>query len=397
MRILVGWDSPEEADLISLYLSIDDNQVTIVTDADELRQQAKSATWDIAVLSTSLPDQEQSFELFQEFRRLQPDCPVVGACRSREVFRLVRFITNGMRSYILRDVEGDWVFLLQANLESVLHAVKAEREQLIAAKLREEMESVRQLQATIIPRELDSPPGYRICARYETSQLRIMGGRPVTMAGGDYYDVFRIGEESTVVLVGDASGHGMKACMSILTMHTLVRMIRNNRYDHPADFVAAINKHLCEQSVVSEEGGFITLLYGILNASRGEFQWSSAGHPIPLLQDLGRDVIEPIGSNDAGGLPLGITDGVDYETHTVQIPLHSRLLLYTDGLAEAFPGDQQGHEEFGLDGILRTMKESREVPLEDALEALFQRSHEFTQGAGRHDDTSIVLLERDGS
>ncbi len=44
----------------------------------------------------------------------------------------------------------------------------------------------------------------------------------MTLAGGDYYDAFAHGD-NIVVLVGDASGHGMKACMSIMTMHTLIR------------------------------------------------------------------------------------------------------------------------------------------------------------------------------
>ena len=394
MRILVAWDVPEQADLISLYLGVEQNEVAVATEAEEILAEAGRRPWDVVLLSTTLPDGDGAFRVFEELRRRHSDVPVVGACHTTDVFRIAKFVTHGMRSYVLRDADGDFVFLLETNLEGVVHAVRAEREQAVAAKLREEIDSVRRLQETIIPRSLECPPGYRVAARYETSQLRVMGGRPVSMAGGDYYDVFRTDEDHNVLLVGDASGHGMKACMSILTMHTLVRMIRNNRYDRTADFVAEVNDHLCEQSVVSQEGGFITLLYGILHAGRGEFQWSSAGHPPPLLHDLDAGTVEPIGSEDAGGLPLGIAGGAEYDTYAVSLPRRSRLLLYTDGLAEAFPGDVESHAEFGTAGIVRTLKQSSGLPPEGAMQALFDASNAFTRGSGRHDDTSVVLLER---
>jgi phosphoserine phosphatase RsbU/P len=67
-------------------------------------------------------------------------------------------------------------------------------------------------------------------ARYESSQIRVLGDRPVVMAGGDYYDVFSFDDGQVVLVLGDAAGHGVKACMSIMTMHTLISMIRDRRF-----------------------------------------------------------------------------------------------------------------------------------------------------------------------
>ncbi|HID22533.1 MAG TPA: serine/threonine-protein phosphatase [Planctomycetaceae bacterium] len=198
-----------------------------------------------------------------------------------------------------------------------------------------------------------------------------------------------------VMLVGDASGHGMKAAMSIMTMHTLVRMIRAQQYKDTAAFVAEVNNQLCQQSVVNEEGGFITLLYVILRLDRHDIQWTSAGHPVPLMQSLLTGEVEQIGPEDAGGLPLGIMPDVEYETYTTPIPEHSRLLLYTDGLEEAFPEGRSGvHHQFGRDGVVRTLKETYKLPAKDALQALLDASSAFTEGSGRHDDTSLVVLDR---
>lgn len=397
MRILVGWDDAEQADLIALYLGVDDNEVVITTDKSGFMKWAFSdEPFDVILMTTEMPDVDGAFEIFTKVCRFRLDTPIVGACHAPEVYRIVRFMTSGMRAYVLRDPGGDFVFMLHATLQSTLEAVQAEREQHLAARLREEIESVRKLQESVIPADLEAPEGYQICARYEPSQIQVLGGKAVTMAGGDYYDVFTLDDKSLVLLVGDASGHGMKAAMSIMTMHTLVRMIRNQGYSDTAQFVAEVNNRLSEQSIVNEEGGFITMLYAILQLDTNSLQWTSAGHPVPMLQDRDTGEVTLLGPKDAGGLPLAIMPNIEYETYNSPVPANSRLLLYTDGLEEAFPEGATGrHRQFGIDGIIKTLKENRQVSPEQSLQALFDESNAFTNGSGRHDDTSAVVLDRD--
>lgn len=396
MRILVAWENREQAELIGMYLSIAENEIVIVDTLPEFAQLARAeGPWDAALLSLSLAPSEALFAEFNRFRERYPLAPVIGACNPQDVFSVVRFMARGMAAYVIRDASGDYMFMLPQLMESTVEAARAEFDRQLAERLREEVDSVRKLQESVIPREINAPDGYEIVARYEPSQIRVVGGRPVTLAGGDYYDVFRLDDENLVLLVGDASGHGMKAAMSIMTMHTLVRMIRNQRYRDTADFVAQINNQLCEQTIVAEEGGFITMLYAILNSRTHQIQWTSAGHPTPLIQDLNTGEVRLMGPRISGGLPLAIMPEMEYETETTEIPPNSRILLYTDGLEEAFPeGDSERHDQFGVEGIKRTMQATRDQPLEKALQALFDTTHEFTRGAGRHDDTSVVMLER---
>src|SRR5436853_7642985 len=106
------------------------------------------------------------------------------------------------------------------------------------------------------------------------------------MAGGDYYDLFRADERTLIALIGDASGHGLKACMSIMAMHTLIRMFPGDHYRNTAAFVAEINQRLCENSIVQSDGGFITLFYTALDTAENTMTWTSAGHPPALLHRL---------------------------------------------------------------------------------------------------------------
>lgn len=396
MKILVCWDDASELELMRLYLNVEESGVVLTTDPEGFRKLVESSqNWDAILMSTCHPSHDEAFQTFERVREIRPECPIIAACKQDDVYRLARYLTNGLRGYLIRDRAGDYMFLLHAVIEGAIAQVVAERERMVAEKLRKEIDSVRQLQESIIPQNIQTPEGYEIVARYESSQIRVIGGQPVTMAGGDYYDAFTLPDDSMILLVGDASGHGMKACMSIMTMHTLIRMIRYDEFREPANFVEYVNRQLCNQSVVNAEGGFITLLYGVLDPKTHRLNWAAAGHHPPLLHNLETDeVTEVADSNASAGLPIGIVSEADYETHSCVIPPKSRLVLYTDGLVEAFPGDGQAHREFGLSGVTATLRRSRHLPLAKCLQNLFEDSSAFTAGQGRHDDTSIVLVER---
>lgn len=395
MRILVAWDQLEQQELLGLYLGLGDHEVVWSDGPDDTLTLAENQPWDVVLLAISLPTVDRGFEVFQQLKRFIPEAPIIGVCDPNEVFKVVRFMTNGMAAYIIRDANSDYCFMLLNVLETAVEAARAAREQEILERLREEIDAVRKLQESMIPQHIEAPAGYEMCARYEPSQIRVLGGRPVTMAGGDYYDVFTLDQNSVVLLVGDASGHGMKAAMSIMVMHTLVRMIRTQRYKDTAAFVAEINNQLAQQTIVNEEGGFITLLYAILRLDRNEVQWTSAGHPLPLIQDLDTGEIRPMADDDPSGLPLAVISDADYQTIVTPLPKRCRVLLYTDGLAEAFPaGTAEGVNQFGIEGITRTLRQCAELPLLESMRELFQVSQDFTEGAGRHDDTSVVLVER---
>lgn len=396
MRILVGWDSEDQIELLKMYLNVGDNAVFATTSPSQLRTLVDSEQrFDVILIAAALPDFDGAFEIFEHILKARPDCPIVAACPQSDVYRLARFLTAGLRSYLIRDENGDFMFLVQAILDAAVKQVETERERLVSQQLRKEVESVRELQESIIPNEIETPDGFHMVGRYESSQIRVIGSRPVTMAGGDYYESFTLPDNRIVLLIGDASGHGMKACMSIFTMHTLIRMIRFDDYLDAAKLVGHINQQLCRQSVVSGEGGFITMLYGVFDPTTRELSWACAGHQMPVLHKLDTDeIVEIADAEKASGLPIGIFEDGEYVTTTSIIPPKSRLLLYTDGLIEAFPGASRGdHVEFGMEGLERTLRAARDKSVQECLELLFSESYAFTQGGGRHDDTSILLLE----
>lgn len=397
MRVLVGWDDEVEAETISLILNVEETEAVICCDAEEFEQH-NDEDWDIVLLATNFPSEEEALGLFRKVQDAQANIPIVGAWKQGEFTNLAKFISHGLHSHLMRDQEGDFIFLLPSMMEAAMAAVVAQRARMLAERLTEEVDSVRRLQESVIPKDLPAPEGYRVVGRYEPSQIRVTGTNAVVMAGGDYYDAFSVNENKLILLVGDASGHGVKACMSIMTMHTFIRMIRDQQYSDTADFVREVNQKLCTSDIVQDEGGFITLLYSTLDLENHRLFWTSAGAPMPIVQDLETNECRELGGEEEGGLPLAIDEDWEYEEVVSDIPENSRVLIFTDGLDEAFPaeGDQE-HDQFGIKGIMKSLQEGRDLPLDQALQKLFDDSNAATKGSGRHDDTSVVLVERHGN
>src|SRR5580658_6645051 len=194
MRVLVGWDDPAEAETIGLFLNVDGTSATVITDGAQFKALAARDEWDALLMSLDFPTSTESFAVFEQVRDLPAKAPVLGVCNPVEITKLAKFISHGLHGYVQRDERGEFIFLLNSVINAAHEANLAARDQQVAVRLREEIDSVRQLQKSIIPHDLPQIPGFRIEARYEPSQIRILGTQPVVMAGGDYYDFFRIDE-----------------------------------------------------------------------------------------------------------------------------------------------------------------------------------------------------------
>lgn len=382
---------------MGLYLGAEGNTIKVCLTGEEFAAENILGKWDVVLIAMTFPKTpEDGYQTYLKQQEQMPGVPAVLACRQHEMLNLPRFMTHGLRFYLVRDDNGDFIFLTLTSLESAVAATRAEEAKKLNALLRDEMDGVRRMQESIIPKGLTPPPGYAMTAKYEPAQVAVIGEMPVVMAGGDYYDLFLPDKDQLALMVGDASGHGLKACMSIMAMHTLIRMFTGARYRETAQFVGEINSRLCENSIVQSGGGFITLFYTAIDTNNHVMHWTSAGHPVALMHNLITNEVAPIGSDDETGLPLGIYPDVEYTSSTFQIPAGSRILIYSDGLTDALPpqGGANSDLAFGTQGLVKALQNCQAKNIEETLAYLFATTAEFTGGSGRHDDTSVVLLER---
>lgn len=171
--------------------------------------------------------------------------------------------------------------------------------------------SAQELQRVLIPEDLPIVPGYAITSSYT----------PAQQVGGDFFQLIPLADGAALVLIGDVSGKGLKAAMTVSliigTTRTLVEFLTD-----PAELMAGLNRRLHGRL----SGGFVTCLMLRIEAD-GSCQMASAGHLPPIVN--GREIPLP------PALPLGIVFDAEYEPSNFRLDRNDRLTLYTDGLLEA--------------------------------------------------------------
>ena len=182
------------------------------------------------------------------------------------------------------------------------------------AILEQELHSARELQQVLIPEKLPNLPGFSLSSAY----------LPALEVGGDFFQIIPLdgpAAGSTLVILGDVSGKGLRAAMAVSLIVGAVRTLAETT-SRPAEILAGLSRRLHGRL----QDGFSTCLALRLDPD-GACTLASAGHPAPYFND--REIDLP------GALPLGIDPAIAYEEVTVQFHTGDRCALYTDGLLEA--------------------------------------------------------------
>lgn len=187
------------------------------------------------------------------------------------------------------------------------------------AQLKAELDVARSLQLAILPSAFPARPGCEAAARMI----------PATTMGGDFYDYIELPDGQIGLVIADVSGHGVPAAFFMAVARTNLRELAVHHLD-PGDCLARTNDALCAQNPLDL---FVTVFYCILNPTTGVLRYANGGHNPPYVRRAAASV-ETL--NGAGGLVLGAMPGVRYPTHTVQLLRGDRLVLFTDGVTEAF-------------------------------------------------------------
>ena len=207
--------------------------------------------------------------------------------------------------------------------------------------------------------------------------------RPAKEVGGDFYDYFHLDKHRIAVMVADVSGKGVPAGLFMVMTRTLMRATAVRYVDAPGRVLASVNDFL-EQN--NSEDLFVTLFYGVLDERTGRFVYANGGHNPPILVD--GDGATPL--KTTGGVALGMFDGLDYDHAHVDMEPGARLVLFSDGVTEAFNDDD---EAFGDDRLLDT---TRALPLEQGpdqdVSDIVNAVDEFAGDAPQFDDITCVVL-----
>ena len=207
--------------------------------------------------------------------------------------------------------------------------------------------------------------------------------RPAKEVGGDFYDFFYLDQHRIALTVADVSGKGVPAGLFMVMTRTLLRATAVRYADAPGLVLASVNDFL-EQN--NSEQLFVTVFYGVLDERTGRFVYANGGHNPPILVDS--TGATPLATT--GGVALGMFDGLDYADAHVDMEPGARLVLFSDGVTEAFNDDD---EAFGDDRLLDTTRElpGEQGPDQDVTD-IVTAVDEFTGEAPQFDDITCVVL-----
>ncbi|MFU8812736.1 MAG: PP2C family protein-serine/threonine phosphatase, partial [Balneolaceae bacterium] len=246
-------------------------------------------------------------------------------------------------------------------------------QQIEQQRMEEELNIAASIQQRLLPHPIPTIAGADLAAGSVSSR----------QVGGDYFDVVELPENRHLLAIGDVTGKGVPASLLMANLQSMLHTIA------PLDLslekaTGQINDQIFKNTPSDK---FITFFWGILEPSTGTFKYVNAGHNPPLLLQHGQTDFKEL---TEGGLLLGAMQTMAlYESASLQLHDGDLLVLYTDGVSEAFsPG---GDEEYGEERLKEKITALRDRSAQEIFDGIVADVKEFTGGKYSDDITLIVL------
>ena len=241
-----------------------------------------------------------------------------------------------------------------------------------------ELRNAREVQRILLPQQDPLITGFRITGT----------NLPARIISGDYYDYIDLGSEKFGIVIADVSGKGVPAGLLMAMCRSSLRSVAPGEMS-PSKVMAAVNRQLFPDI---REDMFISMAYGILDASTGKFTLSRAGHDPALFFRRETGKVELLRSP---GLALGIDSGAVFERVTkdqeIQLKSGDCVLFYTDGVKEAINADE---EEFGMERMSEAFRRAAPLGAEAVLTQMQEELKLFTGEGPQMDDITLVVVEK---
>jgi sigma-B regulation protein RsbU (phosphoserine phosphatase) len=297
-------------------------------------------------------------------------------------FYLARFDTRWLR--LLRMLRLLRVLKLRTHIleASVMQRTRelAEKNALLEraqAQLTAELDVARALQIAILPASF--PP-----ARGCDGAARMI---PATTMGGDFYDFIELPGGRIGIVMADVSGKGVPAAFFMAVSRTSLRDLAP-AHTSPGACLAQANEELCGQNPLDL---FVTVFYCIFDPLTGTLCYANGGHNPPYLRHADGSV-DPL--NGSGGLVLGAMRSMEYPDHSIRLSPGDCLVLYTDGVTEAFNTVNEAYGEGRLITEIRSGGSGASATLVDRI---CRSVGAFAGAAPQSDDITLVVLDWHGS
>lgn len=288
----------------------------------------------------------------------------------------VQRVGSGDFDYRLPELGSHEIGILgkQFNLmtQSLKEARKERESQII---LQEQIRQAQEIQEGMNPSHFLQTPFYEV-----KGFTRAARG-----VGGDYFDFEELPQKQLALLISDVSGKSISASLVMVLIKTVVttylRLFQDIR---PDKIVSTVNRVLCSQTHVDK---FATILFCIFDPITKEITFTNAGHGPLFLYRKKKGVCTV---TKLEGLPVGLEEESRYQLAKVKLASGDLLVLYSDGITEAWTKDKK---PYGLNRLREKIIEYAPLNAEQIVENIIQDIDSFTKGAEQHDDMTLVVMK----
>lgn len=254
-------------------------------------------------------------------------------------------------------------------------------------RMSRDLHAAARVQRSLLPEGMLETPRVRTAWKYN----------PCDELAGDFLNYFMLDDRHLAMFVVDVSGHGTPSSLLAVAVGRSLTpnasatslLVRNDAFTGrpsvtpPAVVVDELNRRF-QMSMQGEL--YFTMAYAVLDLHTGELQYISAGHPA-MVHVSGANVSFLANTN----FPIGWFEDAEYQGDSVRLQPGDRLFLYSDGVPEAFQGQDQA--QYGNDRLLNTLRAQSSLPITDSVANLFDSVIQWCQPGSPADDVSILGCE----
>ena len=267
-------------------------------------------------------------------------------------------------------------------VRAVAYQVSFVRKSLMLSEARADRRSLdhqltlaREIQANLTPTEIAEISGVDAALYY----------KPAMWVGGDYCDMWPLGDGRMAFVIGDVSGKGLPAAMVMSSLQAALRTTMTFCAS-PDEIMGHLDKHLSNSML---ERMFITMFLGVFDPKSGKLEYVNAGHILPI-------VLASDGTARELGVPTNPPVGVFVGTFTAAeeiIGPDAGVLIVTDGITEAMDPDG---EEFGTERLVETVAGVAGKTAEEMVTAVNEAAAAFRNDLPQQDDITVFALRNVG-
>ena len=371
-RILIVDDDPVNLQVLENQLTMHNYDVIKSMDGyDALEKISSGNLPDLILLDIMMP-RISGFDVSRALREKYSlfDLPIMMLTAKNHVEDMITGFNSGANDYLSKPFDKNELMARVKTLVALKLAVGENRRLFSIYK---EFEVARRILEAVIPADIPARQGVDIAVKY----------MPMESVGGDYYDFNMIENDEIGVFISDVSGHGVTAAL----IASMVKIVFNNLKSLGTEPEKMLNR-MNEMLVGNIDRYFLTASYARINVGKKRMSFARAGHE-PLI--IHRRSTGEFMKHLPHGHAMGWNTSGNSELVEIALETGDRIILYTDGIIEAF---NSSGSMYGSRRLMDAVLGGKDLPARELADSIILQLHEWCPGSSQmKDDITLIVID----